>query len=42
MEYAGYGSDYLRRQVLSRNRPVRSDKLAVWAQDVLQGIWYMH
>ena len=42
MEYAGYGSDYLSRRVLGKNKPVQDMKLVIWAQDVLQGIFYMH
>jgi len=42
MEYAGYGSDYLTRHVLGKNKPVKDEKLAIWAQDILQGLWYMH
>ena len=42
MEYAGYGSDYLSRRVLGKNKPVKDEKLAIWAQDILQGISYIH
>jgi serine/threonine protein kinase len=42
MEYAGYGSNYLSRRVLGKNRPVKDEKMAIWAQDVLMGISYMH
>ena len=42
MEYAGYGSDYLSRKVIRKNKAIKSAKLVVWAQDILQGIWYMH
>ena len=42
MEYAGYGSDYLSRKVIRKNKGIKSAKLVVWAQDILQGIWYMH
>ena len=42
MEYAGFGSDYLMRRVIVKNKPVNEFKLAIWAQDILQGIWYMH
>jgi len=31
MEYAGYGSDYLSRRVLAKNKPIKADKLKVWA-----------
>ena len=42
MEYAGYGSNYLSRRVLTKNKPVKEDKLSIWANDILQGMWYMH
>ena len=42
MEYAGYGSDYLSRKVISKNRPVKDEKMVIWAQDILSGINYMH
>jgi len=42
MEYAGYGSDYISRRVLGKNKPVKDDKMVIWAQDVLTGIAYMH
>lgn len=42
MEYAGYGSDYLSRRVLRKNKPVQDDKMNIWAHDVLQGIHYLH
>ena len=42
MEYAGYGSDYLSRRVLTKNKPVKEEKLSIWAQDLIQGICYMH
>ena len=42
MEYAGYGSAYLSRQVLRKNKPVKNHKMAIWAQDILQGLRYMH
>ena len=42
MEYAGIGSDYISRRVLGKNKPVKDDKMAIWAQDVLTGIRYMH
>lgn len=42
MEYAGYGSDYLSRKVISKNRPVKNEKIVIWAQDILSGIYYMH
>lgn len=38
MEYAGYGSDYLTRRILGKNKPVKDDKMVIWAQDVLSGI----
>ena len=31
MEYAGYGSDYLSRQVIRKNKAVKDAKLAIWA-----------
>ena len=31
MEYAGYGSDYLARRVLGKNKPVKENQLALWA-----------
>ena len=42
MEYAGYGSDYLSRRVLGKNKPIKDEKLKIWAQDILYGIHYMH
>ena len=42
MEYAGFGSDYLSRRVHGKNKPVKEDKMVIWAQDVLSAIWYMH
>lgn len=42
MEYAGYGSDYLSRRVLGKNKAIKDEKLSIWAQDILQGISYMH
>ena len=42
MEYAGIGSDYISRRVQGKNKPVKDDKMAIWAQDVLTGIRYMH
>lgn len=42
MEYAGYGSDYLAKRVLGKNKPVKDEKLSFWAQDVLTGLWYIH
>lgn len=42
MEYAGYGSDYLSKRVLAKNKPVKEENMAIWAQDVLAGICYMH
>ena len=42
MEYAGYGSDYLSRQVIRKNKAIKDAKMVVWAQDILQGIWYLH
>ena len=42
MEYAGYGSDYLSRRVLNKNKPVKDEKMVIWAQDILSGIHYMH
>lgn len=35
MEYAGYGSDYLSRRVLIKNKPVKDEQLSIWAQDIL-------
>ncbi len=31
MEYAGYGSDYLSRRVMGKNKPVKDEKLGIWA-----------
>ena len=31
MEYAGYGSDWLSRRVLGKNKPVKEEKLWCWA-----------
>ena len=31
MEYAGYGSDYLSRQVLRKNKAIKDAKMVVWA-----------
>ena len=42
MEYAGYGSDYLSRRVIRKNKAIKDAKMVVWAQDILQGIWYLH
>lgn len=42
MEYAGFGSDYLSRRVLGKNKPVKDEKMVIWAQDVLTAIYYMH
>lgn len=42
MEYAGFGSDYLSKRVLQRNKPVKGEKLRVWAQDILYAMSYMH
>ena len=42
MEYAGYGSDYLSRQVIRKKKAIKDAKMVVWAQDILQGIWYLH
>ena len=42
MEYAGYGSNYLSRRVGTKNKPVKEEQLPIWANDILQGIWYMH
>ena len=42
MEYAGYGSDYLSRRVLGKNKPIKDEKLVIWAQDILSGLQYLH
>lgn len=42
MEYAGFGSDYLSRKVLGKNKPVKDEKMGIWAQDVLTAIYYLH
>ena len=42
MEYAGYGSDYLSRRVLGKNKPIKDEKLKIWAQDILHAISYIH
>ena len=31
MEYAGFGSDYLSRRVLGKNKPVNDEKMVIWA-----------
>ena len=42
MEYAGYGCDYLSKQCQVKNKPIKEEKMIVWAHDILNGIWYMH
>lgn len=42
MEYAGFGSTYLSRRVFGKNRPIKERRLAVWAEDIIKGIWYLH
>ena len=42
MEYAGFGSNYLQKKIYINHKPIKEEKLQLWAQDILNAIWYIH